>query len=95
MNDDVPNLRGGRLTTAGFILGPVVAVGAMVAGLVWQAARYPTRVEFDSLREGVVQIRVDQAVMSRDMREQSRQGDRIEKKVEQLAESAGRKRREQ
>lgn len=91
MSDDVPNLRGGRLTTAAFVLGPVVAVGAMIAGLVWQAARYPTRVEFDSLREGVVQIRVDQAVMSRDMREASRQGDRIEKKVEELA-SAGRKR---
>jgi hypothetical protein len=92
MSDDVPNLRGGRLTTAGFVLGPLLGVGVMIGGFIWQAAHYPTRDEFTQVKDKVNAI--DKAVGIQDERMNGigiqvkavkDQGDRIEHSVNGLA----------
>lgn len=91
-SDAVPNLRGGNLATAAFILGPLLGVVVMVGGLVWQAAHYPTREEFRSA-EAVIH-RLDKSVDVQGahveaLRDQvgavKEQGSRIEQKLNDLA----------
>lgn len=54
MSDDIPNLRGGHLTTIAFIVGPLLGAVMVLAGIIWQAAKYPERSEFNSVRDDVI-----------------------------------------
>lgn len=51
MIDDVPDLRGGASKTFLFFLGPILGALGVFAGMVWSAARYPDRTEFNALTE--------------------------------------------
>lgn len=91
-SDAVPNLRGGGAVTAAFVLGPLLGVVVMVAGLVWQAARYPTREEFHAAEAAI--HRLDKGVEVQGahveaLRDQvgavKEQGSRIEAKLNDLA----------
>jgi hypothetical protein len=72
------NLRGSGLTTLAFALGPLLGAIIVVSGLVWHAAKYPERNEFDSLRKDVESLKLDMAVM----RERSQRLDPIEQKLD-------------
>jgi hypothetical protein len=63
MSDDVPNLRGNPLTTLAFVLGPLLAAIITVCGIVWTAAKYPDRVEFDQQRNDTIITRQDVAIL--------------------------------
>ena len=63
MSDDIPNLRGGGLTTAAFIVGPLLGAVIVIAGIVWQAAKYPDRTEFEQLRNDTTLTKQDIAVL--------------------------------
>ena len=88
--DGVPDLRGGALRAWVSTAGPIIAALGMLGGFVWQASRYPTRDEFDTLRASVIRIQVDQAVAATLATGAAKQADRIEKKVDELAQQ-GRK----
>jgi uncharacterized protein HemX len=62
--DEVPNLRGGHGKTVALILGPILAAVGMFGGMVWQAARYPDRSEFNTARDRAEAIAQNVAVMS-------------------------------
>lgn len=59
MTDGVPNLRGGASATLAFVLGPLLGAAGFFGALLWQAAKYPDRTEFNSLCN-----RVEQATQS-------------------------------
>lgn len=75
MSDEVPNFRGGIPETVKWIVGLLVAAGAFFGGLVWQAARYPDRPEFNELRNQTIQMKLDT----------SHRLDVIEGKIDQLS----------
>lgn len=89
--DEVPNLRGSAVRSWMGTIAPILAAMGMFGGFVWQASKYPTREEFDSLRASVIRIQVDQAVMSARQEARDKQGDRIEQAVKDVAASTGRK----
>lgn len=60
--EGVPNLRGNGMTTAAFILGPLFGAGVVVAGLIWMAAKYPERSEFEAVRNVLVTTQQDTAI---------------------------------
>lgn len=62
MADEVPNLRGGHFTTLAFIVGPLLGAIVVVAGIVWQAAKYPERSEFDAVRNDVISTKQSTAL---------------------------------
>lgn len=92
--DEVPNLRGSAMRSWVGTIAPIIAALGMFGGFVWQASKYPTREEFDTVRASVIRIQVDQAVMSARQEARDKQGDRIEQSVKDLAAQAGRKPRE-
>jgi len=47
---EIPDLRGGSWKTVLAIISPLAAGAAMFGGLVWQAARYPDRAEFEQVK---------------------------------------------
>jgi hypothetical protein len=59
---DVPNLRGGAGTWVAFILGPLLGAGMIVAGIIWQAAKYPDRSEFRSATTDLQSVKQDVAI---------------------------------
>ena len=63
MSDPVPNLRGNGLTTAAFIVGPLLGAVIVIAGIIWQAAKYPDRTEFDQLRNDATLTKQDVAIL--------------------------------
>ena len=62
MSEPVPNLRGGGGTTIAFIVGPLFGAAIVLGGLVWQAAKYPERSEFDAVRNDVISTKQDTAL---------------------------------
>jgi hypothetical protein len=91
-DEPVPNLRGGGMVTAAFVLGPLLGVVVMVGGLIWQAAHYPTREEFRAAQDTIHSL--DRAVGVQGahveaLRDQvgavKEQGSRIEQKLNDLA----------
>lgn len=63
MSDGVPDLRGGHSTTIIAIVVPIVSLLGMFGGLVWQAAKYPDRSEFNANRNDTIQTKQDVAIM--------------------------------
>ena len=59
--DHVPDLRGGYRETVKFLLVPVISAAVFIAGIVWQAARYPTRAEFEIQRDEIARLRIEYA----------------------------------
>ncbi len=63
MSNDVPNLRGGHGTTIIAIVVPLVSLLGMFGGLVWQAAKYPDRDEFNAMRNTATLNAQDTAIL--------------------------------
>lgn len=58
----VPDLRGGSRATLAFILGPIFGALVVLGGLVWTAAKYPERSEFDAVKAKIESTALDTAV---------------------------------
>jgi hypothetical protein len=85
---EIPNLRGGGLSTLAFILGPLFGAVVVLLGIAWQAAKYPDRSEFELMRNDTTLTKQDVAIMKvqdsgRDARLNS-----IEIKIDKLLEES-------
>lgn len=83
---EVPNLRGGTLGTLAFILGPLLGAVMVVGGLVWMAAKYPERSEFDAVKAKIENTALDTAVYKVRLDSVQSRLDTIDVKLDRLLE---------
>lgn len=84
-----------RMQLFAFVAGPVIGVALLLGGFVWQAARYPDRVEFDAARAAaddaarsterkLIQLESAQTLQARDVATVQSTTDRHDKTLEKL-----------
>lgn len=66
------------------IVGIVVTVAVLLAGWVWQAAKYPNRDEFNSVREEVGILKIEQVKMQADIDAIVDSQARVERGIEEI-----------
>jgi hypothetical protein len=60
-DDEKPqDLRGGIRGWLGFVLGPIIGAVLLFGGLIWQAAKYPDRGEFNDAKKAIQEMRETQ-----------------------------------
>lgn len=82
----MPDLRGGHRATVAFILGPLLGALVVLGGIVWTAAKYPERSEFDAVKAKIESTALDTAVHKVRLDGVQTRLDSIEVKIDRLLE---------